>query len=305
VNKDKKFINKEKRKKNMEEFNTKKRKIFDAHCHIGLFGKQNIRNTTIEPFKDREIYDIKTLKKHIEEKKINKAIIVPHYTFDQKTAFENNKKILEIISKIENIYGGIWANPLPTETEKNKKALEIIPNKKIIAIKICPQAWPKGKYTMDPDTWDSEFAENMKNIIYCTKKHNLIIQMHTGTGNSDIRHYSKFVDEFGNGLRIQFIHMGSSPGGHFSFIPRFIDWLKKGYDFYCDTAESRGFAASWLVKTMEKEYPEGINRILFASDNPWGMFESEYWKVEGIKCSEEIKNKIFYSNTCKAYNIKE
>lgn len=282
-------------------FNIKNRKIFDAHCHIGLFGKQSIRGFVVEPFKEREVFNLESFKKYLQKKGINKSLIVPHYTFDPVSAFENNKIVLDIISKTENIYGGLWVNPLPSESERTKKVLNSLPIDKILVLKLCPQAWPKGKHTMDPDSWNSEFTENMKKIMNYAKKYDLILHMHTGTGNSDIRHYAKFVEEFGKDLKIQFVHMGSSPGGHFAFVPRFIEWLKKGYDFYCDTSESRGFAASWLIKKMEKEYPAGLNRILFASDNPWGMFESEFWKIEAIDCSDEIKEKIFYSNSKKLY----
>ena len=95
--------------------------------------------------------------------------------------------------------------------------------------------------------------------------------------------------------------MGGSAGGHFAFVPRFIKWLKEGYDFYCDTSFCRGFGPAWLMRKMNKIYPEGMDRILFASDNPWGMFESEFWRIESINCRNEIKQKIFYNNAKHLY----
>jgi len=286
-----------------KEYNINKRKIFDAHCHIGRFGKQTFRGFEVEPFKGREIFDAESLKKYMDRLGIDKCLIVPHYTFDQITAFHNNKIIIEVISKLDNVYGGLWVSPLRENTERTEKVLKSLPKEKIKALKICPQSWPKGKYTIDPDTWDSTIKDNMEKIMNAAKKHDLVLHMHTGTGNSDITCYAKFVEEYGKNLKIQFVHMGTSPGGHFSFVPRFINWLKQGYDFYCDTAETRGFAPSWLVKELQEKYPKGLNRVLFATDNPWGVFESAFWSVEAIDCKEEVKNKIFYTNSCELYKV--
>lgn len=283
-------------------FNPRKRKLFDAHCHIGRFGKQTIRDNQVEPFLDREITNFLDLQKHMKKNGIDKLVVVPHYTLKQEDAFKNNKIVLETIEKLENVYGGLWVSPLEENKEKTEEVLKSLPIQKIKALKICPQSWPKGKQTMNPDSWKEVFKEIMEKIIDSAKKHDLVLHMHTGTGNSDISHYAKFVEKYGKGLKIQFVHMGSSPGGHFAFIPRFIEWLKQGHDFYCDTAETRGFAPNFLIKELLKKYPEGLDRVLFASDNPWGKFESEFWKIEGINCEDEIKEKIFFLNADKLYS---
>ncbi|RLE46412.1 hypothetical protein DRJ25_04225 [Candidatus Woesearchaeota archaeon] len=294
------FKTKTKDKETMQEFNPNKRKIFDAHSHIGNFGKQKVRGHIVEPFKGREIKDAKDLEAHMKKTGINKCVIVPHYTFNQADAFENNKKVLEAI-RLEGVYGGLWVSPLPENTERTKRVLESLPIQKIKALKICPQSWPKGKITMNPETWSEAVKENMEKIMAALKKHKLVLHAHTGTGNSDTTAYVKFVEKYGKGIKIQFVHMGSSPGGHFAFVPRFIEWLKQGYDFYCDTSETRGFAASWMIKELQEKYPKGLDRVLFATDNPWGVPESEFWKIESTDCEEEIKEKIFYENANELY----
>lgn len=288
----------------MNTFNINKRRIFDAHSHIGKFGRQMFRGEVVEPFKGREITNFKDLKKHIEKLGINKCLIVPHYTFEQTTAFENNERVLEAVSKLENVYGGLWVSPLPENTKRTEKVLDSLPIDKIKALKICPQSWPKGRNTINPESWNETIKENMEEIINTLKKHKLVLHAHTGTGNSDVTAYAKFVEKYGKGIKIQFVHMGISPGGHFAFIPRFIEWLKQGYDFYCDTAEARGFAAAWLVKELQEKYPKGLERVLFATDNPWGVFESEFWKIEAINCEDKIKEKIFYTNASSLYKVK-
>jgi len=66
-----------------------------------------------------------------------------------------------------------------------------------------------------------------------------------------------------------------------AFVPRFIELLKENYNLYCDTSFARSFGPNWLINELISKYPEGLERVFFASDNPWGLFEAEYQKVEG------------------------
>ncbi|MBW3003442.1 amidohydrolase [Candidatus Woesearchaeota archaeon] len=277
-------------------------KIFDSHSHIGKFGKWNMKGNLVEPFVGREITNAKEQKVYMTDQGVTKAIVVPHYTPDQNIPFDvYNPIVVDVSAKLENVYGGLWVSPLKENTEKTTNVLKSLPLKKIVALKISPDSWPKG-ITPDPKTWDKQFKINMENIIKAAKDHDLVIQTHTGSNNSDILNYVPFIEKYGKGLKIQFVHMGGSAGGHFAFVPRFIEWLKQGHDFYCDTSFCKGFAPAWLVREMLKKYPKGINNILFASDNPWGLFKSEYWRIEGIDCDRKIKNKILYENADKLYS---
>jgi len=285
----------------MKKYRFTKRKIFDAHSHIGRFGPQKIKGKIINPFLDREIDSAKEQKEYMEKLGITEAIVMPHYVPDQKTPFDvYNPLVLDTILKLDNVYGALWVSPLSQNSQKTRKVLESLPIKKIVALKISPTSWPE-KCSPDPATWNEKFRKNMEAIIETAQDNNLVIQTHTGSGNSYILEYIPFVKKYAKNLKIQFVHMGGSTSGHFVFIPLFIKWLKRGYDFYCDTSFCRSFAPAWLVREMQKEYPKSLNRILFGSDNPWGIFESEYWKVEAINCPEKIKEKIFYQNANRLY----
>lgn len=278
------------------------RKVFDAHGHIGKFGSWTMKKNVVEPFVGREIENYEDQENYMKKNNIAKAIIMPHYTPDQSIPYDKyNPIVFETISKLDNVYGAVWVSPLPENTEKTKEVLNSLPIEKIVALKMSPDSWPKGKYTPDPKTWDEEFKSNMELIIDAAKKHDLVIQTHTGSNNSEIMEYVPFVESYGKGVKIQFVHMGGSAGGHFAFVPRFIEWLKEGYEFYCDTSFCKGFGPSWLVQEMQEKYPKGLDNIMFACDNPWGIFESEYWRIEAIDCSDEIKQKIFYDNANNLY----
>ncbi len=278
------------------------RKIFDVHMHIGEFGQWEMRKKKVEPFLGREISNAEEQKEFMQRLGIAKAIVMPHYTPDQKVPFDvYNPIVLDTVSKLENVYGALFVSPLAENTERTKKVLDSLPINKIVALKMSPDSWPKGRYTPNPETWDKEFKANVELIIESAKKHGLVIQTHTGTDNSDIMQYIPFVENYGKGIKLQFVHIGGSAGGHFAFVPRFIEWLKLGFDFYCDTSFCRGFAPAWLIKEMQKKHPKGLDRILFASDNPWGIFESEFWRIEAADCSDTIKRKVFYDNADKLY----
>ncbi|MDD5254242.1 MAG: amidohydrolase family protein [Candidatus Nanoarchaeia archaeon] len=284
------------------DYNLSNRKIFDTHTKIGKFGSWVMKNNRIEPFSGREITNTNDINNHMKKFRIEKAIVVPHYTPNQNLPFEvYNPLVLDASSKLENVYGALWVSPLLENSKKTIEVLDSLPIKKIVALKMSPDSWPEGKYTPNPETWDEEFRDNIELIMKAAKKHDLMIHMHTGTENSNIMEYVNFVSEFGKKIKIQFNHMGSSAGGHFAFTPRFIDWLKDKNKVYCDTSFCRGFGPAWLVKEMQENYPKGLDNIFFASDYPWTIFESEFWKVEGIPCTDKIKNKIFYENAIKAY----
>ena len=121
----------------------------------------------------------------------------------------------------------------------------------------------------NPETWDETFKENMDAIIEAAKKHNLILHIHTGSNDSDFKtQVYPFIKYVGKDVKMQIVHMGSSVGGIFAFVPRFIELLQEGYNLYCDTSFARSFGPNWLVNELINKYPSGLDRILFGSDNP-------------------------------------
>jgi len=281
------------------------RKIFDAHSHIGKFGVQSLKGNNVEPFRGREITNAEEQKTYMEKFHITKAVIMPHYVPDQKVSFkEYNPIVLDVISKLDNVYGALWISPLPENTDRTKQVLVSLPIDKIVALKMSADSWPKG-IGQNPETWDKKFKQNMDLILENAKKYNLVLHIHTGSGDSDfLTQIYPFIKYAGKEVKQQIVHMGSSVGGIVAFTPRFIELLKEDYNLYCDTSFVRSFAPNWLVKELEEKYPAGLNRIMFGSDNPWGFFPSEYWKIEAIDCSEKIKQKIFYNNAEKLYERK-
>ena len=78
-------------------------------------------------------------------------------------------------------------------------------------------------------------------------------------------------------------------------------WVRDGYKVYTDTSWAVGFGARWLLTEIEKQGIGG-DRVFFGSDEPWSDFDSEYWKLNGIRnISQELKDRVFWGNYEEAF----
>jgi len=280
-------------------------KIFDTHLHVGTFGINFMKQREVDVFGSRDIKNAKDMKSFMQTNKVSKALIVPHYNADIRYPFVvGNKTVLAIVNNMENVYGGLWISPLKELAAENNEILNLKLNDKIVALKLSHNSWPEHT-TANPKTWKPKFRIEMEKILDFAQKNDLVIHLHTASESAVINAYEPFIKEYGERnnykLKFQFVHMGNSAAGIIAFVPRFIEWLQAGYDFYCDTSGAWGFGPEWLVNEMTKKYPIGLNNILFASDYPWGNFAAEYHKIASINCDTEIKDKIFWENAEKLY----
>ncbi|MBW3013153.1 amidohydrolase family protein [Candidatus Woesearchaeota archaeon] len=278
--------------------------IFDAHLHIGTFGTQeNKAGSNFEIFQDRELHNSEDIHNFMKLHHIEKAICVPHYTAKPEESFTKfNPLVLHAVETIPNLFGGLWVNP--AQPSLTSQALsDFYNNDKLKVIKMNPLTWG-NTITPDPKTWPEKFAQSMKEILSFAKENNLIIQTHTGLGNSSINKYDPFVDFLGeklDGLKIHFLHMGGSNAGHLMFVPRFINWLNQGYDFYTDTSHTIGYAPWYLIKECKEICPKGLNRIMFASDEPWGIFQAGLEALKALPLDKTLFQKILYFNAERLY----
>lgn len=179
------------------------------------------------------------------------------------------------------------------------EVLAKLPQPKIRALKIASNSW--SGIGIHPQDWSVQVRRNMEMILNAAHAHRLPIQFHTGyLPGADPLDFAAFMLEYGDAATYHLVHMGEAIAPTFRFVPRFIEWLKKGYDVYTDTSIVPGFGPSWLIhECLEEEV--GLDRILFGTDTPWGRFPSEYWKVEGIEVEESIKEQIFWTNAQTLY----
>jgi len=274
-------------------------KVFDAHCHFGKFGIVRMKGNDIELFRNRELATPEDMERYMKKNNIIKVVAVPHYTPTPEKPFkEFNPAILDALDKVNGFYGGLWVNPaMPDFT---KEVLKLFNHPKLVALKISPANWTKD-ITIDPKTWPAKFKESMESVIEFAKQEKIVLHAHTGHGASSIYAYEKFIEQYGNDLKIQLLHMGSSCSGHAAFVPRFIKLIEKGYDVYTDISSSKGMGLPFLLQELMDKCEEGIERIFFATDEPWGVFGAQFALVNSMDISGRIKSKILFDNANRLY----
>ena len=276
-----------------------KRRVFDAHFHVGEWGIRFYGDRRIQPIV-AEHRDYSDCMRYIEKHEITYGIVVPTYLDEQEVNFANNDLVLKAIENIPNLFGGYWVSPLPECTDMTCKTINDLPHSKIKALKMSAGTW--GRYTLDPQSWDRAFTDNMKYIIQKSREYELVIQLHTGSGNSDPYKLEAFMKKFGDKARYHFIHMGESTAEILKFVPRFIEWIRSGYDVYTDQIMAPTFGLVWMVRELQG-VTGGSERLVFGTDSPWSSFESEYWKVEALEITDTLKEKILLENACKLYRV--
>jgi predicted TIM-barrel fold metal-dependent hydrolase len=280
-----------------------KRKVFDAHNHIGFmegykyYGLPEPVNPTVYCDNDRA-----SKIKQMDQLGVERALVLSNYGIPVATQpFSLNPVVLEACSNPDKrLLGGIYFSPVAAFKEANEAAMKLAgePN-----IKVLKSTCLLGG-TWNPDEWDEPTKAMWEDIIATCEKYDHVFQFHTSPGGgSDISNGIKFVRAYGKRVKIHLVHCGGGVSGHIKFIPEFFNLIREGFKVYTDTSWSIGFCTRYLFSEMEKQGMIGQDRVLFGSDEPWSDFWSEYYKFEGLGISEELKNKVFWENAEKLFGV--
>jgi uncharacterized protein len=122
----------------------------------------------------------------------------------------------------------------------------------------------------------------------------LIVLFHAGRDvafgdddSADPARVVSVVDQFPN-LIIVLAHMGGWRT-YDSFIQHLL-----GRDVYIDTAFSADFCKGDSLKTLLAKH--SADRILFATDSPWGSMQQHLDYVNSFPVSDAVREKIFHGN---------
>jgi len=276
------------------------RKVFDAHTHIGEIPafkfydlKEPVKPTVIEYPSSVEYI------KHLDEYGVDRAMVIPNYGVpDSGQPFTLNPIVLDSVKKTDRLVGAIWVSGLEKDKERTEEALKHAGESGIVALKAT--CLLGGTYK--PSDWDDTAKGIWESIVSAAEENDLALHIHTSPGGgSDISNAIELVQGYGKRIKIHLVHMGGFVSGHIKLVPKFIELVSQGYMVYTDTTWAVGFGSRWLLHEIERT-GVGADNVLFASDTPWSDFPSEYWKIEGAKISEELKNKIFWENAQKLYS---
>ena len=117
----------------------------------------------------------------------------------------------------------------------------------------------------------------------------LVVHVHTSTGGaSDIDQIGSLVDRYGDDVKIHLVHLGGGVSAHIKLIgSRLFDWIESGKQVYTDTSWAVGFAPRWLAQEIERR-GIGHDRLLFASDEPWGDYVGELARLRAAAGDGEL-----------------
>ena len=225
-----------------------------------------------------------------------RALVIPNYGVpDVAKTFELNHLVLDAAARDDRIRAGLFVSPRPQDAELTTAALALAGEQGVRALKTT---FLLGGAVDDPDC-----LVQLDRIFATAREHNLIVHVHTSPGAaSDIDRVGTLVERYGDDTKIHLVHFGGGMSGHIKLIGgRFFDWIVAGKRVYTDLSWAIGFAARWLAAEIDRR-GIGHDRILFASDEPWGDHAGEYARMAAATGDGELGRQVFVDTFAALYD---
>jgi predicted TIM-barrel fold metal-dependent hydrolase len=217
----------------------------------------------------------------------DRALVIPNYGVpDPDIAFSFNELVVEAAQTDDRISAALWVSPKAADADRTAKALALAGEPGVRALKL---SFLLGGRVTDPDC-----TPQLDGIFDVARQHDLVVHVHTSPGgSSDIDEVGHLVDSYGDTVAIHLVHFGGGMSGHIKLVgSRFFDWIAAGKRVYTDLSWSIGFAPRWLVDEIDRR-GLGHDRVLFASDQPWGDFAGELAKLRAATGDGELARRVF------------
>ena len=265
--------------------------INDAHRHLGLlpaypfYGGPPVNpDVTARATIDELIADL-------DAEGTERALVLPNYGVpDPDLAFGLNELVVEAAQRDERIRCGLWVSARDSDTERTAKALRLAGEDGVRALKL---SFLLGGSVDDP---------GLAPIFAAAQEHDLVVHVHTSPGAaSDIDQVGKLVERYGDDVKVHLVHFGGGMSGHIKLIgSRFFDWVAAGKQVYTDLSWAIGFAPRWLAHEIDRR-GIGHDRVVFASDEPWGDFAGEEARLRAAVGGTELSRLVFSDTFTKLY----
>lgn len=193
-----------------------------------------------------------------------RALVLPNYGVpDVSRSFALNELVLDAAARDDRIRAGLFVSPRAEDRELTAAALELAGEPGVVALKTT--------FLLGGSATDEASRPQLDAIFAAAREHDLVVHVHTSPGAaSDIDQVGTLVEHYADDVRIHLVHLGGGMSGHIKLIGgRFFDWITAGKRVYTDTSWAIGFAPRWLAAEIDRR-GIGHDRVLFASDEPWG-----------------------------------
>jgi predicted TIM-barrel fold metal-dependent hydrolase len=216
-----------------------------------------------------------------------RALILPNYGVpDAKAAFAFNDLVVEAAQADDRIRCGLWVSPRPQDEALTTKALALAGEPGVRALKV---SFLLGGKASDPACQPA-----LDQIFAVAEQHDLVVHVHTSPGGtSDIDEVGQLVETYADRVAVHLVHYGGGVSGHIKLTGSlFFEWVAAGKRVYTDLSWAIGFAPRWLMDEIQRR-GAGHDRVLFASDEPWGDQPGEYARLRAAAGDGELADLIF------------
>jgi predicted TIM-barrel fold metal-dependent hydrolase len=266
-----------------------KKMIFDAHRHLGVLPAHPFYGgPPVHPDTGARA-SIGELIADLDREGTERALVIPNYGVpDPAVAFSFNELCVEAAATDDRIRAALWVSPRPEDEELTEAALKLAGEPGVRALKL---SFLLGGRASDP-----KCRPMLDRIFAVARRHGLVVHVHTSPGAaSDIDEVGRLVDAYADRVAIHLVHFGGGMSGHIKLVGgRFFDWIESGKKVYTDLSWAIGFAPRWLADEISRR-GIGHDRILFASDEPWGDQVGEYARLRAAVGDGELSELVFRS----------
>jgi uncharacterized protein len=268
----------------------------DAHRHLGVLPAYPFYGGPPVNADIGARATIGELIKDMDAEGTERALVIPNYGVpDPDIAFSFNDLVVEATTKSDRISAALWVSPLERDAERTAHALALAPEPGVKALKIS--------FLLGGRPDDPACAPGLDAIFAQARAHDLVVHIHTSPGAaSDIDQVGRLVEDYGDDVKIHLVHFGGGMSAHIKLVGhRFFDWIERGKQVYTDLSWAIGFAPRWLAAEIDRRGIGG-DRVLFASDEPWGDAEGEFARLRAAAGdSKTLSDLVFHDNFHRLY----
>jgi len=266
------------------------RRVHDGHRHLGVLPAHPFYGGPAVNPDTTARATIAELVADLDREGTERALVIPNYGVPDVTAsFALNELVVEAAQRDDRIRAGLWTSPRPQDAVATEKALALAGEDGVSALKLS--------FLLGGRVDDEACRPQLDAIFAAARTHDLVVHVHTSPGAaSDIDEVGQLVDRYADDVAVHLVHLGGGMSGHIKLIgSRFFDWIAAGKRVYTDTSWAIGFAPRWLAAEIERR-GAGADRVLFASDQPWGDFAGEHARLLAAVGGTELTEQVFRTN---------
>ncbi|WP_045877066.1 amidohydrolase family protein [Pseudofrankia sp. DC12] len=266
------------------------REVRDAHRHLGVLPAYGFYGGPPVTPDVSARGTLAELRADLDREGTARALVIPNYGVpDVAVTFGFNELCVEAAQADDRIRAGVWVSPRPSDAAHTAKALQLTDEPGVVALKLS--------FLLGGRADAAECLPQLDAIFATAAARDLVVHVHTSPGAaSDIDVVGNLVDRYADEVRIHLVHLGGGVSGHIKLIGgRFFDWVAAGKRVYTDTSWAVGFAARWLAAEIERR-GLGHDRLLFASDEPWGDHPGELARLAAAVGDGELARHVFTDN---------